>query len=139
MVYYISIGCLLIILSIFIHAMATKFTMKLAIKYAASAHRKSYLKELWVSIIALIMFGASIIEALVWAVTYMLIGAIEHFEEALYFSIVTYTTLGYGDIVLSEGNRLLASFEAANGIIIFGWSTAIIIAVVQRFYFKTNK
>lgn len=127
------------ILCIFIHAMATRFTMILAIKYGAEAHVKSYFKQLWISVIVLIMFGASLIETLIWALVYIFIGAIEHFEEALYFSMVTFTTLGYGDVTLSDTYRLLASLEAANGIIIFGWSTAIIIATVQRFYFKPNK
>lgn len=139
MVFNILIGSLLMIICIFIHALATKFTMKLAIKYAANIHIKSYFKEIWISIIVLIMFSASLIETLVWAITYMFLGAIERFEEALYFSMVTFTTLGYGDVTLSNAYRLVASLEAANGIIIFGWSTAIIIAVVQRFYFKPNK
>jgi voltage-gated potassium channel Kch len=68
---------------------------------------------------------------------YIFIGAFQSFEQALYFSIVTFTTLGYGDITLESNWRLLASFEAASGIIIFGWSTAIIVAVVQRLYFRT--
>ena len=50
--------------------------------------------------------------------------------------MVTFTTLGYGDVLLDEEWRLLASFEAANGIIIFGWTTAIIIAIVQQQYFS---
>ncbi|MEZ5199484.1 MAG: potassium channel family protein [Bacteroidales bacterium] len=82
------------------------------------------------------MLCASLIEALFWAITYMMLGAVEVFENALYFSIVTYTTLGYGDITLTENYRLLASLQAANGIIIFGWSTAITMAVVQKLYFK---
>ena len=49
--------------------------------------------------------------------------------------MVTYTTLGYGDVVLIERWRLLSSFEATNGIIMFGWTTAIVIAAVQRIYF----
>ena len=43
--------------------------------------------------------------------------------------------LGYGEIVLDERWRLLASFEAANGIIMFGWTTAVVVAVVHRVYF----
>jgi hypothetical protein len=49
--------------------------------------------------------------------------------------MVTFTTLGYGDIVLDERWRLLASFEAATGIIMFGWTTAIVLAAVQSTYF----
>ena len=60
-------------------------------------------------------------------------------EKTLYFSMVTFTTLGYGEIVLGEQWRLLASFEAANGIIIFGWTTAIVVAAVQRVYASARR
>ena len=59
-------------------------------------------------------------------------------EAALYFSMVTFTTLGYGDVLLDERWRLMAAFEAANGIIIFGLSTAVVVAVVQRVYFANT-
>ena len=51
------------------------------------------------------------------------------------FSIVTFTTLGYGDIILSENWRILASMEAAAGIIFFGWSTAIVFMAIQNIYY----
>ena len=86
--------------------------------------------------IVLLMFNASLLEVLLWAATYHLLNALEGFEPAFYFSMVTFTTLGYGEIVLGEQWRLLASFEAANGIIMFGWTTAIILAAVQRIYFS---
>ena len=89
-----------------------------------------------VSGIVILMFLASLLEVLVWAVTYLALNAIQGFEQALYFSMVTFTTLGYGDVVLAEQWRLLGSFEAANGIIMFGWTTAIVIAAVQRIYFS---
>ena len=93
-----------------------------------------------VSGVVILMFLASVLEVLVWAITYLALNAIQGLEKALYFSTVTFTTLGYGDIVLAEQWRLLASFEAANGIIMFGWSTAIIIAVVRHVYFdEINK
>jgi len=90
----------------------------------------------WVGGTVLLMLLASLVEVLVWAFTYVALGAIQGFEKALYFSMVTFTTLGYGDVVPHERWRLLASFEAANGIILFGWTTAIVIAVVQRIYFS---
>jgi voltage-gated potassium channel Kch len=86
--------------------------------------------------VVLLMFLVSIIEVLVWSTTYLWLGALEGLEEATYFSMVTFTTLGYGEIVLDEQWRLLASFEAANGIIMFGWTTAIVLATVQRVYFN---
>jgi voltage-gated potassium channel Kch len=82
------------------------------------------------------MYPVSIMEVLVWAVAYVVLDAIEELEKALYFSMVTFTTLGYGDVVLDKGRRLLASIEAVNGIIMFGWSTAILIAAVERVYYR---
>lgn len=84
----------------------------------------------------IIMFLASVFEVVVWALTYLITHSVQGFEKALYFSMVTFTTLGYGDIVLQGRWRLLAGFEAAIGIILFGWTTAIVIAIVQRVYFK---
>ena len=93
----------------------------------------------WIGGTVLLMFLVSVLEVLIWAVSYLALNAIEGFEQALYFSMVTFTTLGYGEIVLDEHWRLLASFEAANGIIMFGWTTAIVIAVVQRVYFPGHE
>jgi hypothetical protein len=83
----------------------------------------------------LVMFNVSILEVLLWAAAYMALGEIKDLEPAFYFSMVTFTTLGYGDIVLDESWRLLASFEAATGIIMFGWTTALVLAAVQSTYF----
>ena len=93
----------------------------------------------WIGGTVLLMFLVSLLEVLIWALTYLALNAIEGLEKALYFSMVTFTTLGYGEIVLDEHWRLLASFEAANGIIMFGWTTAIVIAVVQRVYFPVEQ
>ena len=80
----------------------------------------------------LLFFLASLLEIWLWAGMYRLLGALSDLEEALYFSTVTFTTLGYGDVVLQSSWRLLASFQAVNGIIMFGWTTAVIVALVQR-------
>jgi hypothetical protein len=69
-----------------------------------------------------------------WAVLYLLLGELEGLERALYFSTVTYTTLGYGDIVLKERWQLLTSLEAANGIILFGVSTAFVFTVLRKLF-----
>jgi hypothetical protein len=103
-------------------------------KAGLNKHRR-FRRILHVSEIVLLMFLISLVEVLIWAITYLVLNAIQGLEQALYFSMVTYTTLGYGDVVLTEQWRLLSSFEAANGVIMFGWTIAIVINVVQRFYF----
>jgi hypothetical protein len=80
-----------------------------------------------------------ILDVTLWATFYYLGGALPSLEEALYFSTVTFTTVGYGDIVLGREWRQLATFEAINGWIIFGWATALIMAVIQRLYFPMHK
>jgi voltage-gated potassium channel Kch len=93
-----------------------------------------------ISIAALVMMMSlvALLESLLWALAYVGVGAIAGLEKALYFSIVTFTTLGYGDVVMDESWRLLAALEAANGIIIFGWTTALIFAFVQRVYSRVK-
>ena len=89
-------------------------------------------RALLVAGLVVCMFLVSLLDAVLWAHAYLRVGAIEQLEEALYFSMVTFTTLGYGDVTLPNDWRLLASFEAANGIIMFGWTTALVAAVIQR-------
>ena len=87
-----------------------------------------------IAVLVLLMSFAAYLEAALWAGFYVWVGALSSFSEAIYFSLVSFTTLGYGDIVLGERWRMLAAFEAANGIIMFGWTTAIIVASVQRIF-----
>ncbi len=128
------LGSILMLCTTFVHAGGQVAAMWGFRKVQA---RRWAVRSLWTEVtliaaLVLMMFYAALLEALLWAVTYLGVGAIAGLEPALYFSIVTYTTLGYGDVVLNESWRLLASFEAANGIIMFGWTTALIVAFVQR-------
>ncbi|MGI9491454.1 MAG: ion channel [Geminicoccaceae bacterium] len=67
-----------------------------------------------------------------WAMMFVLLGAIQELEPAVYFSLVTYTTLGYGDITLNEDWRILAGLCAANGLLLFGSSTAFLVELMRR-------
>ena len=62
-----------------------------------------------------------------WAMIYIYIGEFQHWEPALYYAIASFTTLGYGDIVLSEQWRILGALSAVNGLIVFGLNTAFLI------------
>ena len=100
-------------------------------KPGAMTHKPATTTVLWV----LFLLLPIILDVTLWATFYYAGGALPNFEEALYFSTVTFTTVGYGDIVLDREWRQLATFEAVNGWIIFGWATALIMAVIQRLYF----
>ena len=129
-------GLMLLIFTIVTHAIATRFIIFIIKRKSKLTHRIYSIRTIWLSVYISILLLASIFESLIWALNYILNGAFSQLSDALYFSIVTFTTLGYGDIVLNEQWRLLASIQAAGGIIIFGWSTAIIVAIVQNYYFK---
>jgi len=70
----------------------------------------------------------------VWAAFYFLKGAMPALQTALYFSAVTYTTTGYGDLVLPPEWRLVGAVEALTGILMRGWSTAFFLTVGDRLY-----
>ena len=73
-------------------------------------------------------------EISVWALFYLWRQAMPDLPSALYFSAVTYTTTGYGDVVLAEGWRLLGAVEALTGILMCGWSTGFFFAIVNALY-----
>ncbi len=83
------------------------------------------------------IFIVHTVEIWIWAVLYRWLGEFESMERALYFSTVTFTTLGYGDITLQERWQLLSSFEAANGIILFGVSTAFVFVAIRKLFEAT--
>lgn len=70
-----------------------------------------------------------------WAALYMALGLFDGLEPALYFSIVSFTTVGYGDVVLEPGWRLLAGMTATHGLLTFGLFTAFL---VEIFNFPTR-
>ncbi len=86
---------------------------------------------LFIEIFAIILF-LHLSEICVWAGFYSLWGILNQFESALYFSIVTYSTIGYGDVVLPVGWRLVGAIEGVTGVLTFGWSTGVIFAVASR-------
>ena len=93
-------------------------------------------KALLVSVFTAWMFLGMVIESLVWAAYYLVNANIvlPDVATAVYFSLVTFTTVGYGDVVVSGDWRLLAALQAANGAILFGWTTALIFYVIQKVY-----
>ena len=71
-------------------------------------------------------------EVMVWSLAYALIGAAPDGTDLMYFAFVNYATLGYGDVVPVENWRLIGPMTAMNGVLMFGWSTAVIFEVLQK-------
>jgi hypothetical protein len=134
MLVQIALGCILMMVTTAVHALCTGGVIK-GLK-AMHVHHWGYesaaKKLLLLSSLVLVLFLAALVEVNIWAFAYLAVGAIADLEPALYFSTVTFTTLGYGDLTLDASWRLMASFQAANGIILFGWTTALVFAVLQR-------
>jgi ion channel len=99
--------------------------------------RRSVGASLWRNSLATFMLIVVLLvghmaQTAVWATVFTSTGELREFPVAFYHSAVNYTTLGYGDIVMSPRWRLLGPMEAANGTLAFGWSTAVIVTVVIR-------
>ncbi len=100
----------------------------------STAHRASHLTRtahptlrlivpMWATVSVLML--AHLLEVLVWGATYELLNAVPHGADSFYFAFVNYTTLGYGDIIPASRWRLLGPLTAMNGVLLFGWSTAV--------------
>ena len=85
-----------------------------------------------VALVILFALVAHLIEIALWAVLFLICGEFNEFGTAYYHSAVNYTTLGYGDLIMSPPWRLLGPLESANGIMMFGVSTAMIFALILR-------
>ncbi len=134
MLLQIAIGSALLILTVIVHSAFTLIAVSALGGGRLERMNRRWLRTTAIASLVLLMFFATLLHASAWAATYVVVDAIQGFEEALYFSMVTFTTLGYGDITLADNWRLLAAFEAANGCIMFGWTTAIVVAVIHSFF-----
>ena len=132
------LGSLLVVASVALHVLALVLVTRLLTRISALMTRVAQHSVLGVtailSSVVVYLIGIHTLEIWLWAAVYLAIGEFSVYEDALYFSAVTATTLGYGDIVLSEQWRLLATFEAMGGLVLFGVSTAYLIALMRNVF-----
>ncbi|KIC49247.1 ion channel [Tateyamaria sp. ANG-S1] len=97
-----------------------------------------------VSVLMLLSFGvivilfAHTIQVWSWAFAFLFVDAFDGFAEAFYFAMATYTTVGYGDIVLDPGTRIFATFAAVTGFLTFGISTAFLMTAISALFPKIH-
>jgi Ion channel len=129
----LAVGASAVVCTILLHALAVSATVHV-VRHERTRGRAG--TGVWsdIAIVVLVVafaFVAHLLEIAVWAVVFLLCGEFPEFGTAYYHSAVNYTTLGYGDMIMTPSWRLLGPLEAANGALMVGVSTAIIFAVMQ--------
>jgi ion channel len=127
------VGAIVGVINIMIHALVTVGAVGIA-RSAGLRHTvrpRLHLMAVMVGAAAALMV-AHTLEVLVWALAYAIVGAAPEGSDLLYFAFVNYTTLGYGDITPVPAWRLTGPMTAMNGILMFGWSTAVLFEVLRK-------
>jgi hypothetical protein len=96
----------------------------------AAERRSLWRVGVFMQIVLVELMGVAMLQIAMWAWVFMLCGEFTSFEMAFYHSAVNFTTLGYGDHVMSESWRILGPLEALNGMVLLGLTSAIIFAVL---------
>jgi hypothetical protein len=130
----IAVGSAVVVCTILIHALPLSATVNFIRREKRLGRLGvSFRKDMGVIMRAILYaFVAHLIEIALWATLFLICGEFSDFATAYYHSAVNYTSLGYGDIIMSSTWRLLGPLETADGMLLFGVSTAMIFTVIQR-------
>ncbi|UTW44944.1 two pore domain potassium channel family protein [bacterium SCSIO 12696] len=139
LVHQFALGFLMILLTVVVHGVALDRLIFVLEKYRPYLQLPQSPMLLSRAILVMVVtifcvFLSHLVQVWGWAACYQILGVLPDFEAAMYFSMSAFTTVGFGDIYLDESWRLLSAFEAANGFILFGWSTAFIFEVMKHVY-----
>ena len=129
-----AVGAGAVLCTTFIHAMALGATVNF-FRRETRRGRAGMRYLIDITIVVLVMsfaFVAHVMEVALWALLFMICGEFQEFGPAFYHSAVNYTTLGYGDVIMTPLWKLLGPLDAADGSLMFGVSTAMIFAVILR-------
>lgn len=137
------IGAAMIAITVVIHAVACDTVFVFIENHAKGfAHIFKSFWKIVTLVVSIFMIGlALMIDIWLWTLLFYYLepNVLGDIETALYFTTITFTTVGYGDVVLSPEWRLLSSSTAINGMILFGWSTAFIFEIMTALYKPSNK
>ena len=126
------VGAAASVCSIAIHALVMVVVIKVT-RFAdelATSYQTFRLMAVMIAAVTVLMI-AHLAEVLVWSLTYAIFGVAPEGADIVYFAFVNYTTLGYGDVTPVERWHLLGPMTAMNGVLLFGWSTAVVFEVLR--------
>jgi hypothetical protein len=97
--------------------------------------------HIWLTLVGLVtvLLILHSLQVSLWAEAYISQHCFADRETAYYFSLTSYTTLGFGDVVLHRPWRILAGWEAMIGVLMFGWSTASLIAFLHQVHTERTR
>lgn len=132
----ILMGASLLIFIMIIHGFGMYFVMhKFESHWPAYINQKSEIRrQLFFGLLVAMMLMTHIVEIMTWAFALDLINAMPDLRTAFYFSGETYTTLGFGDVMLPHEWRQLALLIAMSGLFSFGWTTGVLVSIVGKSY-----
>jgi hypothetical protein len=132
MILQLVVGSCVTGVNIVIHALLTVATIRVARAASMSTlHPWRHLIGV-MAVTVLALMATHMTEVFVWSVAYGMVNAAPEGADLFYFAFVNYTTLGYGDITPVARWRLLGPMTAMNGVLLFGWSTAVIFEVLRK-------
>ena len=121
------------VINIMIHALITLTTIGVARQAGLKSTSRPRLHLMTVMAVTVLMLMiAHTVEIFVWSLAYAAVGAAPADSDLLDFAFVNYTTLGYGDVTPLKEWRLIGPMTAMNGILMFGWSTAVLFEVLRK-------
>jgi Ion channel len=133
------VGTAVSVCNIAIHALVMATVVQISSRIADAKHtvrqslRSTTVMITTVSIATVpVLMAAHFSEVMVWSLAYATVEAAPAGADPIYFAFVNYTTLGYGDVIPVQRWRLLGPMTAMNGVLMFGWSTAVIFEVLRR-------
>ncbi|MGY3239694.1 hypothetical protein ACVWZ4_006867 [Bradyrhizobium sp. USDA 4472] len=127
------VGTLVSVINIGLHALVTVVAVAIARSAGLRHSNRPRLHLMSVMIAAAVVLKiAHMLEILIWAATYHIVGVAPGDTDMLYFAFVNYTTLGYGDITPVREWQLIGPLTAMNGVLLFGWSAAILFEVLRK-------
>ena len=131
----LGLGTLVISINVFTHTfglIVLGIVMANIIRWGR-LHRHGFGKTIAIVATVFGLFLIHTVEIWTWAGAYLVLGTLPDFLDALYFSAVTFSTLGYGDIVLQPEWRLFGAMEGVRGLLLIGWSTAYLVSASTRY------
>ena len=130
------IGSLTLIINMLIQVSALMATVRIFLHLMNSDRLPpTFGADTWVmSVVLMVLFFGHVLQFATWALLFLYLDEFSEFGTAFYHSVVNFTSLGYGDIVMSQKWRVLGGLEAANGILMFGLTTSTFVAVMGRLF-----